>query len=196
MSDLKIGVDVDGIVADFNESFIRRVIEVTGEDRFPARPFDIPTWNYPQYYGYSEAQVSAVWDSIKADPTFWVKLEPYAWTRKFLARVNQFAQHAEVYFITSRLGVRVKAQTEDWLMMYTDGFSQPTVLISSMKGYCAAALKLTHYIDDRDLNVRDVRTENPKTRVYLLDHPWNRDEHTPGIARITDPNQMLAAIAG
>ncbi len=53
MRGLKIGVDVDWVLANFNDSFIERVIKVTGEDKFPPRPFDITTWDYPQVYGYS-----------------------------------------------------------------------------------------------------------------------------------------------
>ena len=50
---MRIGFDVDGVLADFNKRFIERVIAITGRDLFPPRPFDIPTWNYPEHYGYT-----------------------------------------------------------------------------------------------------------------------------------------------
>ena len=34
-----IGLDVDGVLADFNTPFIARIIQVTGRDLFPPRPF-------------------------------------------------------------------------------------------------------------------------------------------------------------
>lgn len=182
---MRIGVDIDGVLADFNNALIHRVIEVTDKDLFPVRPFDIPTWNYPEHYGYSAAEVSAVWEDIKADSNFWYDLVDYPQTAALLAELTDAeADGAEVYFITARPGTRVKEQTEEWL--HDMGFFEATVLISSAKGLCARALNLTHYIDDRWENVVDVKQYNPSTEVYLLTQPWNvnNDAGAQGVWRI------------
>jgi hypothetical protein len=173
----RIGIDLDGCLADFNEAAICRIIRITGRDRFPPRPFDIPCWDYlEQHYGYTTQEISALWASITTDVSFWQNLSPYDGTAEILQRCGALASGgADVYFITSRPGIRAKQQTECWLRHH--GYSvNPTVLISSEKGLCAKALDLSCYIDDRDVNVVDVaRTRGGKTTVFLLNRPWNKD---------------------
>lgn len=181
---MKVGIDVDGVLANFNESYIRRVIAITGRDLFPPRPFDIPTWNYPESYGYSEHEIARVWDTIKADRIFWVALFPYPEAHAVMAHIANCirSQKDDVYFITARPGETAKAQTERWL---ADKFPYlqcpvPTVLISGHKGLCAQALGLDAYIDDRWENVLSVarshwKGASPTCRTYLMDRPWNRD---------------------
>ena len=191
---MRIGLDIDGVFADFNVSFIERCISITGVDRFPVRPFDIPTWDYPQHYGYTAAQTEAVWENITADPLFWASLSAYPWTQTALLRLNP--NEDDIYFVTSRPGVIPKQQTEAWLLA-NGGPLAPTVLISSLKGECALALQLDVYIDDRDKNVYDVMTISPKTRTFLLDKPWNRGDHVydwKGIERVSSPLEMLDRI--
>lgn len=184
----RIGFDIDGVLADFNTAFIQRVIKVTGQDFFPPRPFDIPTWDYPQFYGYLPAQVDEVWQDITADESFWLKLPAYPEANEALRRLTQETLVGnDVYFITSRPGAVAKWQTEAWLSAH--GFDEtPTVLISSAKGLCARALKLDLYIDDRWENALDVAvTTGSGCRTCLVDRPWNQDHQdheAHGIARV------------
>lgn len=175
---MRIGVDIDGVLADFNTPFIERVIQVTGKDLFPPRPFDIPTWNYPEHYGYTTVETSLVWDSITSDPWFWGGLPAYDTTALDLEVLDrQVCKGHDLYFITSRPGLAAKYQTERWLRnQYNQLQSRPsmfTVLISSAKGLCAAALKLDYYIDDRSENITDVEHCTDATAVFLMDRPWN-----------------------
>ncbi len=192
---MKIGFDVDGVLADFNRSFIERVIAVTGKDLFPLRPFDIPTWDYPQHYGYTDAECSAVWENIKADATFWYQLFPYDGVPEFLSKLH--SGNHDIYFITSRPGIQAKAQTENWIEFHnfglkTEAFSYPTVLISSDKGRCAVALKLDLYIDDRTENCLDVNHSSPATKVVMLARPWNTAQQ--GILRVETLDQFATFI--
>lgn len=171
-----LGADVDGVLADFNTSFISFVIAQTGRDLFPPRPFDITTWNYPESYGYTADEMSRVWGAIEESDWFWSCLAPYDETNEAMAylRDHQMAGN-DVYFVTSRPGRTAKAQTEHWLGQWW-GWGRtatiPTVLISSDKGLCAVALKMDVYIDDLWENVLDVA--QTKTHAVLMDRPWNR----------------------
>lgn len=196
---MKIGIDVDGVLANFNEAFIQRCIDITGKDLFPPRPFDIPTWHYPQHYGYTEAEMKfpdgPVWASIIADETFWYMLKPYDDAVEFLSELDH-GEH-EIYFVTNRAGVQVKAQTESWIEFHGYGlkspnFSFPTVLISSLKGDVARALDLDLYIDDKTENCIDVRHMHPRTKVFMLARPWNVE--VPGIPRIPSLAEFKVAI--
>lgn len=179
---MRIGVDVDGVLADFNARFIERIIGVTDRDLFPARPFDIPCWDYPQFYGYTEAENKAIWKNIESDPLFWASLPPLAGAIANLVHLtDRISDGDEVYFITSRPGIGPKQQTESWLRAHAFVVHHPTVLISSQKGLCAKALKLDKYIDDRWENVVDVSNTHLPTATYLQDQPWNRNEDSDAI---------------
>lgn len=195
---LRAGFDVDGILADFNAAYIALCIETSGRDLFPARPFDIVTWNYPESYGYTAEEVSRVWEVIKADTTFWFELEPYAGVVKFRkALANLLSNGHDVYFITSRPGENAKTQTEAWLWRHLAMLEWPTVLISSDKGACARALKLTHYIDDRNENLADVVAYSPTTHTYRMQQPWNQHiEGTRVVSNLEQFSKVLDDLVG
>lgn len=185
------------MLADFNTGYIERVIAVTGKDLFPPRPFAIPTWNYPEHYGYTSEEVSAVWESIKQDRHFWRKLPPYSETIDVVTSLGYMAMQDDVYFITARPGVATKEQTENWLLHYarmTSGYFSPTVLISSRKGDCAKALNLDVYLDDRRENCDDVFDNYPSTQAYILDQPWNQNG-VDRYPRVTSVREFLACIS-
>ena len=190
---MRIGCDVDGVLADFNRAFIERVALVTRRDLFPPRPFEISTWNYPESYGYTSKEVSMVWAGIKRDPIFWSSLSAYSGTFDAISllRLREWTRGDEVYFITARPGYRPKFQTELWLRANSgDPTWTPTVLISSDKAGCAGALRLDKYIDDRIENVVSVA---PLCQTYLMDRPWTRalDEKQFGITRVTSVGEMF-----
>lgn len=180
---MRIGFDIDGVLADFNTSFIELVKDVTGRDLF-GPGFWPATWNYPEAAGYTADECSASWQAIKDGGTFWRNLNPLPDMRVlrqwyFEADPQPIARETgyhEFYFITSRMGKNVKLQTEEWLdeQMEVQG---NTVLISSEKGALAKALKLDYYVDDRAENILDVNTKSPETFAYLIQQPWNQHLH-------------------
>lgn len=173
---MRIGFDLDGVMADFNASFIELVKAVTKRNLFP-EGYQPHTWNYPEALGYTNAEVSEVWDYIESSGDFWRTLQPYAgaaaaYRRWLLAGPPLGGSFHEIYFITSRMGRNVKFQTEEWCEEHL--YDVATVLISSKKGAIARALELDFYIDDRVANFLDVQETSPDTCVYLLDQPWNQ----------------------
>lgn len=196
-----LGIDIDGVLADFNTRFIRRIVSVTKKDLFPPRPFPIPCWDYPQHFGYTQAETSAVWEDIKRDPHFWQELPAYPGTDEVLDKLYlRQAGGDEIYFVTSRVGVLCKRQTETWLSNHW--FDTPTVLISSQKGAIARALGINAYIDDKYENVIDVAWSQAltvggssthvrsATRTFLLNAPWNaafgNPEHVTRVSSVME----------
>lgn len=192
---MRIGIDVDGVLADFVNPYIERVIAVTGEDRFPPRPFEVTEWLTAQAYGYTGWQADAAMVSIYVDPFFWQNLPPYPNTKDDLVAIGGFIEKGhEVYFITARAGVRVKRQTERWLAAHTHGEAELpvyTVLISEEKGACAAALDLDAYLDDRPDNLLAVHKQAPTTHTGMMTRPWNMKYQPLYVPRVTSVREFL-----
>lgn len=179
-----VGLDVDGVLAQFNEAFKLVQIETSGRDLFPPNWSDeqISCWNWPtDQYGYSKEEYKAAWEVVWASTNFWNKLWPYAGVADFLRQVRGLSDN--IYYITQRRGVVVKAQTENWLRRYGAG-DNPTVLISADKPTCCQAVRITHYLDDKDENFDDMP---PATSCYMMARGWNHERSdVPRIKRLEE----------
>jgi hypothetical protein len=170
---MRIGVDVDGIIANFFSAYEDLVADIEGVDRFPARYPEAlpPVWFWPEHYGYSKDTIGEAWRRIKADGSFWRTLGSLPKTAEFLEAVTARDQ---VYFVTDRPGIAPQDQTAQWLIQH--GAKRPAVIISGAhanKGQVCRGLALTHYVDDKGENILDVLRESPETQVYLLAYPYN-----------------------
>ena len=189
MTKLRVGIDVDGVLADFNTSY-KKLIEKLTPLRLPDISDYYPnTWYYERAAGISKDDENRVWDAIKSNHSFWHKLQPNLETFDFLQGLDDLS--ADIYFITSRVGDSAKYQTEQWLRH--NGFiAYPTVLISKEKGLCCKSLKLTHYIDDKNENCTAVSEQSPDTKVFMLACPWNSEQ--VGIPRIRSVHEFLKQV--
>jgi hypothetical protein len=192
---MKLGFDIDGVLASFFEAYERKTVEVTGRDLFavPATEAAPPhDWDWPQAQGYTNEEMARVWAAIREDLSFWSDLPalPGLDAIRDLYNLNK----VDVYFITARPGKTSKAQTEYWLTVH--GFLAPTVLISPHKGLMAKALALDVYIEDNLGNAIAVMTQSPTTRTYLLDRPYNKvvnPEAVPELRVVQTVQEMLEA---
>jgi 5'(3')-deoxyribonucleotidase len=176
---LNIGIDIDGVLASFDQAYGQKIIEVTGKDLFPYKPYEPPCWNWTEPLGYTKEEDKAAWDAVVKDPDFWFNLKPYPTTTAILTALwRRRAKGDAVYFITTRMGIAPKTQTEEWLMAQQEhrltSFPFPTVLISANKGPVAAGLDLDWYADDKPENVVAVGEAVPHCRTILVDRPWNQ----------------------
>lgn len=187
-----IGVDIDGVLADFNGSYQELIIDQTGRDLFLPKPYQPHCWQYPRAVGYTIEEEDTAWETIKDSTTFWQKLNPLPGAREFIHGLE--GQTDTLYFITSRVGKHVKWQTEDWLQHWA--YDHPTVLISSEKGECCHALKVDYYLDDKDENCEDVWTKSAHTKGYMLAQPWNSTWQHPGVPRLDTLSEFLTIIKG
>ena len=177
---LKIGFDVDGVLANFIPAYQALVVLADGRNLF--HPDDVnnpPCWNWPEFRGYSPELMTQVWGKIIKSPNFWFNLKPILSNVASLAMVvKDMEWKHDVYYVTSRPGLRAKRQTEAWLVecLPYDEDVIPTVLLASDKGAAAKTLKLDVYIDDNLDNIKSVLRESPKTRAYLLDKSYNQGD--------------------
>lgn len=176
---MRIGIDIDGVIASFYDAYERAIIAVTGRNLFPIRGKETksihpPVWDWPEHYGYTKDEVRAAWKFIKNDPLFWRRLPVMPDARLVPVFLNN--PDNDVYFITSRPGLRAKAQTEGW---FKDTFGAiPTVMLSDRKGDVARGLDLEIFVDDKPENCLDVNQKSPDTLVYMPRRDYN-ENHVP-----------------
>jgi 5'(3')-deoxyribonucleotidase len=182
---MRIGIDMDGVLADFVTSHIQAIKKITGKELPPLSDTYPDVWDYDKAAGVTSEERNQVWEYIKASG-FQAKLLPLPGAVEAIERLNAAAYGGHhVYFITSRTGSLAKMHSEQWLRWH--GMDNPTVLIAHNKGPVALGLELEVFIDDRPENNEDVintltgrNTSQPGAeraltcRVYLPDQPWNR----------------------
>lgn len=174
---MRIGIDIDGVLADFVSAF-RELVHQHTEVRMPPPSDTWPdVWDFHYAAGVTKEQSNILWnDHIKPGP-FLAALHAYPGAVEALMFLDQLSREGnDIYFVTSRAGDMAKFYTEQWLNWH--GYSRPTVIIApdNSKGDLAAALKLEVFIDDKPENCVDVKNAKPSCRTYLIDKPYNRGE--------------------
>ena len=178
---LRIGFDMDGVLADFATAYHAIDKRLFGPVE-PAPIVDNPDdedddENRPQMS--ARQRTNGVWAVIRDTADFWQTLAPT--DPKAIARIHEMAlRHRwEVFFITQRpatLGDTVQRQTQRWLVQH--GFDLPSVLvINGPRGAAAGALRLDYHVDDSPTNCVDVKSESTAKPILILE-----DDDLVGIA--------------
>lgn len=170
---LRIGFDMDGVLADFASAFRRLEVHLFGnavgvrpslpDDEQQRQSTDEAGAPLDESAGVSESRrrSDAIWAFIRSTPDFWTLLRP---TQKgAVKRLHELTLRYrwEVFFITQRpatAGDTVQRQTQRWLI--AQGFDMPSVLmIDGSRGAAAAALHLDYHVDDNPQNCLDVLSD-------------------------------------
>ncbi|MDA0745313.1 MAG: hypothetical protein O2954_02270 [bacterium] len=164
---MKIGIDIDGVTADFVTAFMPVLTEVLGR---PVCYEEMTSYRFQDTFGYSdevEAHLQAEID--RRDLMRTLPVMPGA-----LEAVQRFVRNHEVHFITARTESRWGEVTQAWL----DSRGFPYTSVRFREGRKAEAregfdLFLEDYLD----NALDLVTQ--EIHVCLFDHPWNQCETLP-----------------
>lgn len=175
---MKIGIDVDGVLADFISAYQTLIIKATGRNLF--QPGDIdnpPCWDWPEMRGYEKVEMDNVWALIMSDPNFWFGLHPLKDAATLAMHWDEIDEEHEVSFITNRPGLNVRKQTEEWLSYFLaahDSLPHVIVVGKNAKGDVCKHMGLDIYVDDAYDNAVDVVQKAKKTRGYLVDRSYNK----------------------
>jgi len=178
---LRIGFDMDGVLADFATAYRAIETRLYGPAE-PARidnPEDVAEPKETAAASNARRRRDAVWEAIRETPDFWRTLAPL--DAGAVRRIHEMTlRHQwETFFITQRPatdGETVQRQTQRWLV--AQGFDLPSVLvINGPRGAAAAALSLDYHVDDSPTNCVDVRSESKAKPILLVD-----DDDLVGIA--------------
>jgi hypothetical protein len=197
---LRIGFDMDGVLADFAGAYREiedRLFGPAADSRpgGPAEEAEAEHKGLPAQEGDGspeDPEIAAedrvrdakglrrrrdlVWQEIKSTPDFWLTLKPTE--EDAVRRIHALMiQHRwEVFFITQRpatSGDTVQRQTQRWLV--AQGFDLPSVLvINGPRGSAAGALRLDYHVDDSAQNCIDVKSESSAKPLLICE----RDDET------------------
>ena len=176
---LRVGFDMDGVVADFASVFRDIECDLFGADTTDPTPTapeeekeqtpDRAT-NPAVSKQASDRRRRAVWDRIRATPDFWTTLKPTDPVAVRRLHAQMLRCGWEVVFITQRpstAGETVQRQTQRWLVQ--QGFDMPSVVvIAGSRGAAINALRLTHHVDDSPQNCVDVKTDSTAMPILIV----------------------------
>jgi hypothetical protein len=164
---LRLGFDLDGVVADFRTSFLEAAATLLGGDAIQK-----PRSFMPDLDAVTADQAKRVWKVITATPNWWLGLAPYEPDQ--IARLYQLARRFrwEVSFLTTRIptaGDSVQFQSQAWLEAY--GYYMPAVVtVPGSRGEIANGLRLDVVVDDQFLNCLEVVGASQTKAILILQH--------------------------
>jgi len=181
---VRIGVDLDGTLADLSAAF--RAIETTlfGVGAAPAASVDdgdpaeiepssdpVPdTTTDRDPLRDAARRRDRIWQVARATEDFWTSLQPIE--PDVIPRLYELAvtRKWDVFFLTQRprtAGDTVLRQTQRWLASH--GFQMPSVLpLAGSRGRAAAALELNFLIDDLPKNCLDVVADSDCRPILVV----------------------------
>ena len=160
---LRIGIDVDGVIADFRTAFHAAAVRCLRHD--VADSDDLESAG-----PLSPDDIRKVWDYIGRTQNWWMDVPPYEPDQ--IARLYSLTRAAgwEVFFLTKRppsAGDSVQFQTQWWIERF--GFYLPAVLtVPGSRGDIANGLRLDIIIDDQVLNCIEVISAAPAKALLML----------------------------
>lgn len=176
---LRLGFDVDGVLADFHSAF-----EATARgDTFGVKdvqPSDPDQLGSEQL---STRKIRRAWRLVVRSPNWWTRVRPYE--PEQIKRLYTLSRRLkwEVFFLTKRphtAGDSVQFQTQWWLEEH--GFYMPAVLtVPGSRGELANSLRLDIVVDDQLVNCADIIATSPASTLLLLRDPG--DKQLGGLAK-------------
>ena len=165
---LRVGFDIDGVLANFRTAFrttATKLVRGNVED-FDPDDTDVES-------PLEADDVRRVWDHIARTPNWWMEIDAYEPDQ--IARLYGLARAArwEVFFMTKRppsAGDSVQFQTQWWIERF--GFYLPAVLtVPGSRGDVANALRLDLIVDDQLINCVEVVSASPTKAILMQRSP-------------------------
>lgn len=187
---IKIGIDIDGVIANFMHHFSILSRNMYGEHLPILESEDeILNWDIHKFYPLTEEQIINVFDEINNMDTFWMQLnliDVKNWIR-FKDEFNN--KEFEVYFITSRInGKNLHYQTVEWLTY--NGWKNPQVIFANKKHDAINLLNIDYFIDDK-LSTCEMCFIKTNCKVFIYDYPHNKKTVYANLKRLKNLGEFI-----
>jgi hypothetical protein len=186
---LRLGIDVDGVVADFRTAF-----RSLAERELGIAPDDVEA-------DLTKAEVERLWRSVAATTNWWLTVPPYEPAQMSRLYAQSRRGRWEIFFLTSRppsAGDCVQLQTQVWLERL--GFFLPSVLTTpaGARGEVARSLRLDLAMDDRMVNCMEIISASNSKALLVArgttDDKVRATAEARGVGVVTSLSQGLDAI--
>ena len=161
---LRLGFDVDGVLADFRSAFRTTARECLGRQAAGGGT----DGNAPA--PLAQHDVAKVWAHIARTPNWWMQVPPHEPAEIVRLYAMARASRWEVFFLTKRpasAGDPVQFQTQWWLEQ--QGYYLPAVLtVPGSRGELANSLRLDLVVDDQIVNCAEVISAGPARTLLML----------------------------
>jgi uncharacterized HAD superfamily protein len=188
LSAVIVGLDIDGVLADFVPAFLRVLAERGGNG--PIDPESVTDPNFTNHPFLTAEIVARCVAEVSSDPLFWELLAPLPSPEQWRA-LDVLSREKRLLFITHRYPCEnydVGRVTRDWLRKH--GVSDPVVYFTqTQKSELIRKLSVQLFVDDRHENCRDA-AEHTQAVVMMPHRPYNGSFAHPKVRRI----QNLAEI--
>jgi hypothetical protein len=187
---LRLGFDVDGVLADFRTAFNT----LAGAELGDRRQIDGEA-------NLSKADIERLWKAVARVPNWWADLPAYESDQ--IARLYKLSRQWrwEVFFMTSRppsAGDTLQLQTQVWLERH--GFYLPSVLTAPAlaRGEIARALRLDLVVDDHFVNCMEIIGASNSKVLHMarepLDEQRRQQAEARGIGVVATLSETLEAV--
>jgi hypothetical protein len=189
---LRIGIDIDGVLADFRTAFHATAVRCLRHEVDDQQDLESLT-------PLSAADVRRVWDYIATAPNWWMDVPAYEPDQ--IARLYSLMRAGtwEVVFMTKRppsAGDSVQFQTQWWIERF--GFYLPAVVtVPGSRGDIANGLRLDIVLDDQLINCVEVVSTAPTKAVLVhrtQDATVAQQATNRGIGVVTTLQEALTVI--
>jgi uncharacterized HAD superfamily protein len=189
---MMVGLDIDGVLADFISPFLRRM-----EQRVENGPIDAETitdLTFKSHPHLTERIVSECLMEVSNEPAFWRDLAPLPSPNQWKT-LESLSRNGRLVFLTHRYerdSYDIHQITSDWLK--THGISNPTVYFTQKeKSELVEKLKVQLFVDDRHENCQDV-AEKTRAIVLMPHRPYNQFFRHPRVRRIRSLDELFAQL--
>ena len=182
MKQLRVGIDIDGVLADFITPYIAEMNRIQGSNIVVAKSA-IDEWHFETKVGFTGKTREAFWTQAQKDEAFWFNLPSLFTQEDYEALFRLVYTHkADVFYVT-KCPLNMRKIREDWIMKQL--LPRAPVIATNHKGHIAYGLELHAMIDDKPENLIDVRKHcGLVPECYLINQPWNAHSYYPYMKRV------------